>query len=462
VDEPFDLAIRGGLVVSPAGRRPLDVYVRDGRVAALVPGHRAEAASSTVDAGGLLVLPGFVDTHVHLMDPGDAAREDFPTGTRAAARSGVTTIVEHTHGWPVTSLERLHEKLAHLRGRAHVDFGLAAHAWTDNLHRVAELWAAGIAFFKVFTCETHGVPAMTADLMLDLFEQVAANDATCLVHCEDDLITARNERRLRAAGRLDGGLLTEWRSREAELVAVGTAGMLARATGAEITIAHVSTTAVLEVIAREASAGGRIVAESCPQYLTLRESEVLTHGALRKFTPPARIRSDADEQAMWTAFDRGEIGVLSTDHAPSTLEQKAAGNLWDVHFGLPGLDTTSSVLIDAALRERTSLERVVEAYSAAPARRYRLPGKGAIAPGWDADLVLVDPSATRVVHGSDVLSRAGWTPYEGREVRGAVVATLSRGRWLVRDGAVVDQEPAGRFVEGPGARHARAGDDVAA
>ncbi len=132
-----------------------DVYVRDGKVAALEPPDRCMAASRTVDADGLLVLPGMVDTHVHLMDPGDVTREDFPTGTLAAACSGVTTIIEHTHGWPVTSPDRLAEMRAHLRGRSYVDYGLAAHIWDDPAQDIPELWRRGVSFFKFYLCHAR-------------------------------------------------------------------------------------------------------------------------------------------------------------------------------------------------------------------------------------------------------------------------------------------------------------------
>ena len=446
----FDVAIRGGLVVTGGGRRRADVYLRDGVIGAVLAPTAPKPADRVVDADGLWVLPGFVDTHVHLMEPGDESREDFPSGTAAAARSGVTTIIEHTHGWPVTDVDRLEEKRRHLAGRSHVDFALAAHVWDDNLDAIAPLWRHGVAFFKVFTCATHGVPATTSERMLEVFELVASIDATCLVHAEDDLITAANERRLREAGRFDGALLSEWRSRTAEEVATGTTSLLARATGAEITLAHVSNEAVIELARRERRAGARLTIETCPQYLTLLEHELVEHGALRKFTPPARARSEAELLRMWEAFDRGEIDLLSSDHAPSTLDQKREGDLWEVHFGLPGLDTTSSVALDAALRGLTSIERVVEAYSEVPARRYRLRGKGRLRPGADADLVLVDPEAQRRLRSDDVWSKAGWTPYDGREVRGAPVSTWLRGREVVADGELVDDDRRGHFLTGPG------------
>lgn len=449
--ERFDLAVRGGTVVSARGRAPLDVYIQSGRVAALLaPEERAEAAE-TVDARGLLVLPGMVDTHVHFMDPGDYEREDFVSGSAAAGLRGVTTVLEHTHGWPVNTAARLDEKRDHLRGRSHVDFGLVAHVWPDMLEQVPLLWRAGAAYFKAFTCATHGVPAVAADRLIELAELLNSVGATCLVHCEDDLMTAANEKRLREAMRTDGGIVPEWRSRDAELVAVGTVAVVARARQARLMVAHASSAEVLDVVARERALGSPLRAESCPQYLHLWENEVLSKGAFRKFTPPARIRSARDEQAMWDAFERGDVHHLSSDHAPATREQKEAGTIWEVHFGLPGIDTTFPLLLDAALAGRVSLERVVEAYATAPAQTYGLARKGRLEPGFDADLTLVDPGADWELSDAAVVSRAGWTPYAGRRVRGRVEGTLLRGRAVVRDGELVGGAAVGEFLPGAGA-----------
>jgi dihydroorotase-like cyclic amidohydrolase len=248
-----DLAVNGGLVVSSRGRRRANVLVQDGRIVHV--GNDTATARRVVDASGLVVLPGGVDTHVHLMDPGPVDREDFPTGTAAAAANGVTTILEHTHAHPVRTVSDLEAKRRHVGGRALVDYGLAAHGWPGYDAHAAELWAAGVAFFKVFTCTTHGVPGHDAARLKRHLEACAAVGAMTLMHCEDESLTEDAEAVLRSAGRDDGGIVPEWRSRDAELVAVTVASLLVRLTGARASVAHVSNPDAAGAVAGERAVG---------------------------------------------------------------------------------------------------------------------------------------------------------------------------------------------------------------
>jgi dihydroorotase (multifunctional complex type) len=439
----------GGSVVTVDGVVEAHVVVDGEKVVALT---NDPPSGEQVDVDGLLLFPGMIDTHVHLMDPGPTEREDFPTGTGAAAARGATTIIEHTHGHPVREVGDLSAKLGHLAGRSNVDFGLAAHVWPDRIGDLASLWTAGVSFFKIFTCSTHGVPGLDAAQLLEAFEAIASVDGRTLVHCEDESLTAAAERILRSQGRSDPGILTKWRSREAELVAVASAAVLVESTGVRATFAHVSSADVIDVIDAARKRGADIAAEACPQYFAIDEDEVLEHGALRKFTPPARVRNDADRDRMWEAVRSGAFSHFSTDHAPSTIPQKAAGDFWDAPFGLPGLDTTFPFLVDAALGGRIELSDVAHLASAAPADRYGLaPLKGAIRVGGDADIVLVDPADSWRVSDEDILSKAGWSPYSGRTFKGRIVATYLRGQEIARDGRP-HREHSGRFVPGPGGR----------
>lgn len=443
------VTVKGGRIVTPSAVDRADLGIEHGRIAAV--GQDLEPRGHVIDASGLLVMPGMVDTHVHLMDPGPTEREDFPTGTRAAAARGTTTIVEHTHAHPVRSRSDLAEKLDHLIGRANVDFGLAAHLWPEDVGHMDDTWRAGVAFFKMFTCTTHGVPGLSSADVDDAFEMLAAIGGRALVHCEDESMTARAEERLKADRRIDPGLLREWRSREAELAAVASVGALALSTGAAATLAHVSNPQAAAVATAFRHLGADLAVEACPQYFALAADEVETHGPFRKFTPPARITSEADRDAMWSEVQAGAFTHFSTDHAPSTADQKRAGGIWESPFGLPGLDTTYPFLIDAALTGRVSLEDVARLAAAAPAARLGLaPAKGALVPGADADFVLVDPNETWVVDDDQVISKAGWTPFAGRSFRGRILATYLRGTLIAQAGTPSD-ERTGRFLPGLGA-----------
>jgi len=449
----MELAILGGTVVTPAAMFRKNVYVRSGAIAALTV--KRLPARQIVDASGLYVLPGVVDSHVHFMDPGAPTREDFVTGSAAAAVGGATTVIEHTHASPVFDRISFREKAAHLKRRSLVDFGLAAHVLHDRIHLAREAWKAGALYLKVFTCTTHGITGLSSPELLQLMREVAAFDGVCLVHCEDESITTEAERRLRESGRTDFGVIPLWRSREAELVAVNTVTLLARLTGVRLVIAHASHEAVVALAARERELGARIWVESCPQYFYLKEEEVVKHGPFRKFTPPARLRSQSDSAAMWQRLREGDITYIATDHAPATRMQKQEGSIWEVPFGLPGVETTLSLMLNATHEGHLTLPRLVGAVCEAPARLYGLfPRKGTIQKGADADITLVDLRQERTLQDGEICSRAGWTPYAGRHVRGRAVMTFVRGRLVARDGKPLGEPGWGRLVRRVSARQA--------
>jgi allantoinase len=440
----FETEIANATIITPEGRHRGTLSIADGRIAAILEEPSGEA-DRTVDAKGLLALPGMVDQHVHFMDPGDTTREDFITGSSAAAVGGVTTVVEHTHSNPVLTTDDLREKREYLADRSIVDFGLMAHVFPDTIEHVRSLWQEGVAMFKAFTCTTHGVPGLLPDDLLRLFRSLADADARALVHCEDEFITEDNEERLRAALRDDYGVIPEWRSVEAELVAVNTVALLARLTGANITVAHASQPEVIDLVRRERGLGARLSIESCPQYFYLDADDVREHGPTRKFTPPAR--EEPAGELMWQRLAAGEVDLISTDHAPSTLEQKFARDIWDCPFGLPGVETTLTMMLNAVNAGRLTLERLAQVYSATPARLLGLyPRKGALRIGSDADVVLVDVEQEHTLRDEDIVSKAGWTPFDGLRVQGRPVMTFLRGTLIAKQGEVVVDPGVGHFA----------------
>jgi dihydroorotase (multifunctional complex type) len=440
----IDCEITNATIVDPRGRYQGTIAISGEKVGGVLSEPSGNAAR-TIDAEGLVALPGMVDQHVHFMDPGDTSREDFISGSSAAALGGVTTVTEHTHSNPVLTPDDLREKRKHLQDRSVIDFGLIAHVFPDTIEHVPTLWEDGVAIFKAFTCTTHGVPGLLPDDLLHLFRSLSESGARALVHCEDEFITEDNEKRLHAALRDDYGVIPEWRSTEAELVAVNTVALLARLTGANITVAHASQPAVIDLVRRERELGAPLTIESCPQYFYLDEEDVRKHGPTRKFTPPARETPAGD--LMWERLTKGHVDLISTDHAPSTLEQKFGSDIWDCPFGLPGVETTLIMLLDAVAQGKLTLERLVQAYSETPARLLGLyPRKGAIRAGADADIVLVDTEQEHVLKNENIVSKAGWTPYDGRRVKGQPVMTFLRGTTVAEKGEVVAEAGGGRFV----------------
>jgi dihydroorotase (multifunctional complex type) len=440
----FDCEITNATIVDPGGRYRGTIGISGEKVAGILTEPSGNAAR-TIDAEGLVALPGMVDQHVHFMDPGDNAREDFIRGSSAAAVGGVTTVVEHTHSNPVLTAEDLREKREYLKDRSVIDFGLMAHVFPDTIKHVPDLWEDGVAIFKAFTCTTHGVPGLLPDDLLRLFRSFFEAGARGLVHCEDEFITEDNEERLHAALRKDYGVIPEWRSTEAELVAVNTVALLARLTGANITVAHASQPEVIDLVRRERELGAALSIESCPQYFYLDSDEVRRYGPTRKFTPPAR---DAPAgELMWKRLEKGQIDLISTDHAPSTLDQKFASDIWGCPFGLPGVETTLTMLLDAVAEGKLTLQRLVQTYSEAPARLLGLyPRKGALRIGSDADVVLVDTEQEHVLSNDHIVSKAGWTPFDGRRVKGRPVMTMLRGQVVAENGKVAAEPGGGRFV----------------
>lgn len=438
-----DLAIRNGRIITADGEFRGDVYIQSGKIAGL--GHLDLRARNSVDASNLLVMPGMFESHAHLMDPAETVREDMPTGTAAAAAQGVTSLIEHSHCTAVHSGDEFRAKRDYLKNRSVVDFGIGAHFPTESIDHIGEVEQEGAAFIKVMTCTTHGIKGVATGELHEAMSSYGKTNIPFLIHAEDEGLTTAAERKLKAASRQDGGIIPEWRSRLAETVAAQNAAMIAEATGALTVFAHCSHPDIFEIAQTARLRGARLWTEACPQYFALREDEVSTYGALRKFTPPNRIRSDTDVEALWACI--GDHAYFASDHAPSTLTQKKSGSIWAAPFGLPGVDTTFRFLLDAAAKGRMGYSTVVDLYSRRPAMLYGYyPRKGALLPGADADIILVDPDAEYEMTDEMVISKAGWTPYTGRMFRGRTKVVYLRGKKIAENGTCLAEPGTGEFM----------------
>ena len=436
--DAFDLIVRGGTCATPSGILETDIGIRLGRVAALGDLTAAEGAE-IMDAKGLHVLPGVIDSQVHFREPGAEYKEDIATGTRSAVLGGVTAVFEMPNTDPPTvTAEALQDKLERAEGRAWCDIAFFVGAAADNVDSLAALEReAGCAGIKVFMGSSTGSLLVAADRTLA--RVLAAGTRRVAVHAEDE---ARLQARRGLVERAGAGPASHplWRDAEAAVIATVRLMRLAELARRRVHVLHVSTAQEMEVFRAHRHL---VTCEVTPQHLTLAAPDCYERlGTLAQMNPPIR---DADHQAaLWRAVGDGLVDVIGSDHAPHTLEEKGRPYP-DSPSGMPGVQTLLPVMLDHVNAGRLTLQRLVDLTSAGPARIYTIAAKGRIAAGFDADLTLVDLKRRETITNEWVASRAGWTPFDGMTVTGWPVATVVRGLPVMREGEVLGT-PLGRPV----------------
>ena len=422
-----DLLVRGRLFL-PEGRIAKGAFtVKEGRILAL-----GEApAARVLDFGDRLVVPGAVDPHVHFRDPGHPEKEDFASGTRAAALGGVTTVLDMPNTSPPTfTREALEDKRARAGAKAHVDFGL--HLGLDEMGESIPLLGEATSM-KVYLGATTGhLLVRDMGLVRRALAEAARVGRTVVFHAESQGCLERH------AHLADDAFPSHSDSRPPVCEAEAIQGLVAAAagTGARVHVAHLSTRMGLDALA-----GTPFTAEACPHHL-LFDRDRLRDGGHFKMNPP--LRAPADLDALWAGLRDGRIACLASDHAPHTPQEKAAERQRECPAGVPGVQTLLPVLLPHARTGRIALERLLDA-SVAAARLFHLPGKGALAPGMDADFAVYDLTREEPVRVEAMVSKAGWTPFEGLPaVFPSHVAV--RGSLVVEEGRLVGAPGVGRFV----------------
>ena len=441
----LDLAIRGGTVVAPDGVRRAEVGVADGRIVAVAPELERDAREE-IDASGLHILPGAVDAHVHLNDPGRADTEGFETGTRAAAAGGTTTVVDMPLNArpPTIDARAFDAKVAAARGRAHVDFALWGGLVPGNADRMEELAARGVVGFKAFMSDTTTPEfAMADDLTLYEGMRIAAEvGRPVAVHAESEAITSALAARARRAGRRGVRDYLASRPALAEVEAIARALLLAEEAGCALHVVHVSTGRGVALVAEARARGVDATCETCPHYLVFDEEDAERLGAPAKCAPP--LRPPAEVAALWATMD--DIAFVASDHSPSLPESKQGEDFFAIWGGIIGCQALLGVLLDSGHHERgLGVERIAALTASAPAARFRLPGKGEIVTGADADLALVDLAAETALTPETLLHRHPHSPWAGRTLRGRIARTLVRGTTVSAGGRIAGA-PHGRLV----------------
>jgi len=437
----FDLVIHGGRVVTPGGVLDIDIGVRGGKIAALGQlgsGHGAEE----IDAGGLFVLPGIIDTQVHFREPGLVHKEDLESGTRAAVLGGVTSIFEMPNTSPLTLTEAdIAEKFARAKGRAWCDHSFFIGGSADNVDELARLERLpGVAGVKVFMGSSTGTLLVEDDPTLERI--IAGGTRRMAVHAEDE--PRLKERRHIAEQGAHPRVHHIWRDEEVCLRATKRVVALARKYGRRVHVLHVTTAEEMEFLAQNKDL---ITVEVTPNHLTLTAPDCYeTLGTRAQMNPP--VREARHRTALWRAVAEGVVDVIGSDHAPHTLEEKAKPYPASPS-GMPGVQTTLPLLLTQVASGRMPMERVVDLLCHGPQRIYQIAGKGRIARGYDADFALVDLKQSRVLRDADMGTKVKWTPFDGMTVTGVPVRTVIRGKTVMQDGELIGT-PSGipvRFAE---------------
>lgn len=424
----MQLLIKGGRVIDPAHGidKYLDIYVKDGKIARLAKDLSVPGAQ-ILDASGLVAAPGLVDMHVHLREPGFEAKETVATGCAAAAKGGVTTLVAMPNTRPATDCPELvklvRDKAAstgvNVLPAGAVTVGQTGQALTD----FAALKAAGVPALT-----DDGVPIQNLALLRQAMQEARKLSLPLLDHCEDkDMVQnyAVNEGWVSAQLNLPG------RPAIAEELQIMRDVMLAEETGAHVHICHISTGKGVEIVRQAKERGIHITCETCPQYFTITQDEVLRQGAMARVNPP--LRTQTDVEAIRAGLADGAIDAIVTDHAPHTVEEKAKP-LANAPSGMVGLETSLALALTGLFHSGLlPLSRVVALMSASPAALLGL-DKGTLGVGRDADLVLFDVDEMWTIDKNQFLSKGRNTPFHGRTVRGRVKYTISQGTIIYQEG----------------------------
>jgi allantoinase len=438
-----DLLVRGARLASGA---IADIAVADGRITALAP-ELPGTAAELIDARGLLALPGVVDAHVHIDDPGRAHWEGFATGTAALAAGATTCAID----MPLNSIPPTIDgagfdaKARAAEGVARIDVALWGGLVPGDRDRLDELAARGVVGFKAFM-SASGVEEFPAADDLTLLEGMARAARLGLpvaVHAESDELTRRLARRALAAGRSAMRDYLASRPVVAELEAIGRAIAFAAETGCALHVVHVSTGRGVGLVAEARARGVDVSCETCPHYLVLDEHDAERLGAIAKCAPP--LRAAAEREALWERLD--EIELVASDHSPAPGALKQGDDMFAVWGGIAGAQTLLALLYDASIaRGGPALARLAQLLAGAPARRFGLaPAKGELAVGADADIALLDPGGSWAIARDELLDRHRLSPFAGRTLRGRVVRTILRGRTIARDGRI-SGPPCGRLL----------------
>ena len=422
------------------------IAVDEGKIQKIGKETHMPKADEKTDLRHQLVLPGVIDTHVHLRDQEKAYKETFLTGTAAAAAGGVTTVLDMPNNSPVTmSVQALRERMDIAARRALVNVGFYSE-FPANLDHLDAIVAEGTVGFKLFMGEQVGGLNIDDDQALkDAFTQVATLKVPVAVHAEDHTLVKRGTEEAQLAHKETMADFLKVHSDNVELTAVQRLlDIQAEIENLNLHFCHISTEKALKDLAKAKTSGRTLTCEATPHHLLLTKDDYTQLGAKALTLPP--LRTSESPQALWLGITDGTIDSVGSDHAPHTLEEKESRSIWEVKAGVPGLETTLPLMLTQVHKGKLTLARALELLSEKPAEIFRLADKGRIEEGKSADFVVVDFNQKYQIDASKFKSKAKFSPFDIWDVQGKPLKTFVNGQLIIDEGEIVAKPGVGRIV----------------
>ena len=423
------------------------IAVENGEILKIGKETQMPKADDRINLRNLLVLPGLIDVHVHLRDEGKAYKEDFYTGTSAAAAGGFITVLDMPNNDPVTmSPETLRNRMRIAERKVLVNVGFYSE-FPNKLEKIKDIVAEGAIAFKLFMADQVGGLNINDDRALnDAFAKVGEENVPVAVHAEDHDSVASKARELKAAKRDDPAAFLKAHAEQAELKAVERVLQTSADTKARMHFCHVTTEESLGRVVEAKESGRAVTCEVTPNHLLLSDVNFKRLGATLAMMPPLRSKTQAD--ALWKGISEGSVDVLGSDHAPHTIEEKSAKSIWDAKVGVPGLETTLPLMLTMVKKNRLTLDKLVRLLAEKPAEIFNMKGRGRLQQGMKADLVVIDLKQRYKIDASKLHSKAHYSPYDDWEVQGKPVKTFVNGHLVMDEQEIVAKPGSGGVIRG--------------
>ncbi len=446
-EQIYDLAITGSVLQGDRFIDEATLLIKSGKIAGITKASAEYATEKHIQAKGKMILPGAIDSHVHSLSyPG----EGFSNATRSACAGGVTTIIDMPVDAPagVATPEVFEAKKELLEKESYVDVALLASVKNHTIDQISKLKDSGCCGFKLslFDTDPDRFPKVNDGYLLKAFQEIAHTGLTAGVHAENDEIIKDLIREYLQAGKTYPLAHCETRPEVSETESVLKGLEIARAAGVRFHLYHISCSRSIDLANYYRQEGCPVTIETCPHYLIFSEEDMERLGGRLRINPPVRKRIESER--LWRKLDAGEIDCVSSDHAPWPTEKKDHLSIFDNSSGAPGVETLLPLLFsEGVVKERIRLSTMVRALMENPAKIFGLyPQKGVLAVGSDADVIVLDPQKKWYIHAENLHSTAGWTPYEGMELRGSVETTIVRGKIVYQNGEIIGEKGYGRFI----------------